>query len=191
MIPLFDAFGRMLLLLLPVIQMFGMRYCKTKSFSSFCSLRRHVRTLSSASAILFANDCWLCAAIMLINLCEGDSRSAMNFSGAESFADYDGADENSVMKSGTDCDPKSFTDSSKLAEFGGFVNIFQKLKSTVVDMVSNLSGFMQNLFGVQGGGGVLLNPDGTARVGVETAMHASFMGLAVIAILVILLKRAS
>lgn len=120
-----------------------------------------------------------------------DSRSAMNFSGAESFADYDGADENSVMKSGTDCDPKSFTDSSKLAEFGGFVNIFQKLKSTVVDMVSNLSGFMQNLFGVQGGGGVLLNPDGTARVGVETAMHGSFMGLAVIAILVILLKRAS
>lgn len=123
---------------------------------------------------------------MLINLCEGDSGSVMNFSGAESFADHDGADENSVMGSGADCDTKSFTDPSKLAEFSGFVNIFQKLKSSVVDMVSNLSGYMQNLFGGQGG-----TPDGTARVGMETAMHASFMGLAVIAILVILLKRAN
>lgn len=120
-----------------------------------------------------------------------DSRTAMNASRTESFADYAGADENPMMGSGADCDPKSFTDSSKLAEYGGFVNIFQKMKSSVVDMVSNLSGFMQNLFGVKGGGGVLLNSDGTARVSAETAMHASFVGLAVIAILVILLKRAN
>lgn len=91
-------------------------------------------------------------------------------------------------------DPKSSPGSSKHAEYlaiDGFVDIFQKMKSSVVDMVSSLSGYMQNLFGVKDGRGMLVNSDGTARISADAMMQASFMGLAVMAILVILLKRAT
>ncbi|XP_057790718.1 uncharacterized protein LOC131007818 [Salvia miltiorrhiza] len=109
----------------------------------------------------------------------------------EPVADYDGADQNSSMGSDADYDPKSPTGSSKHSEYefvGGFVDIIQKMKSSVADMVSNLSGYMQNLFGAKGGS---VNSDRTARVTADAVMQASFMGLAVMAILVILLKRTS
>ncbi|WP_348246447.1 hypothetical protein, partial [Salmonella enterica] len=66
------------------------------------------------------------------------------------------------MGSDADYDPKSPTGSSKHSEYefvGRFVDIIQKMKSSVADMVSNLSGYMQNLFGVKGGS---VNPDRTA-----------------------------
>ncbi|KAH6795653.1 hypothetical protein C2S51_036639 [Perilla frutescens var. frutescens] len=122
-----------------------------------------------------------------------DSRKDMN-SSMESFADYDIADKDYTTGLVTDYDPKGFTGSSKLAEYevvSGFTDAFQKMKSSVVDMVSSLSGYMQNLFGVKGGSGVLVNSDGTARVSADAVMQASFMGLAVMAILVILMKRAN
>ncbi|KAI3466189.1 hypothetical protein Pfo_022852 [Paulownia fortunei] len=82
---------------------------------------------------------------------------------------------------------KSVDNSSELPEsepVNGFMDIFQKIKSTVVDMMSRLSDYFQNFFGGKGAF------DGTARFSPDTFMEASFMGLAVMAILVILLKRA-
>lgn len=127
------------------------------------------------------------AIIMLIILYEGDSRPDRT----EPVADYDGADKNSLVGSDADYDPKSFTGSTTHSAYdfsSGFVNIFRKMKSSVADMLINLSGYMQNLFGVKGGS---VNSDGTARVTADAVMQASFMGLAVMAILVILLKRVS
>lgn len=95
-------------------------------------------------------------------------------------------DQNSSTGSEANYDAKSSTGSSEHSEYefaGGFIDIIEKVKSSVTDMVSNLSGYLQNLFGVKGGG------DGTARVNADAVMQTSFMGLAVMAILVILLKR--
>lgn len=125
--------------------------------------------------------------MMLMTFYEGDPRTDWT----EPVADYDGADHNSSIGSDGDYESKSFAGSSKHAEYesgSGFVDIFQKMKSSVADMVSNLSGYMQNLFGVKGGS---VNSDGMSRVTADVVMQASFMGLAVMAILIILLKRTS
>ncbi|KAL1567065.1 hypothetical protein AAHA92_02589 [Salvia divinorum] len=107
----------------------------------------------------------------------------------EPVADYDGVDQNSSMGSDAGYDAKSSMASSEHSEYvftGGFIDIIEKVKSSVTDMVSNLSGYLQNIFGVKGGG---VYSDGTARVNADAVMQTSFMGLAVMAILVILLKR--
>ncbi|PIN12905.1 hypothetical protein CDL12_14480 [Handroanthus impetiginosus] len=89
--------------------------------------------------------------------------------------------------------PKNIDDSSSSAEpepVDGFKNILKKIKSAVVDMMSSLSEYFQNFFGGKGTKGVFAKSDGTAKLSADSFMEASFMGLAVMAILVILLKRA-
>ncbi|KAL0308045.1 UNVERIFIED_CONTAM: hypothetical protein Scaly_2559500 [Sesamum calycinum] len=83
---------------------------------------------------------------------------------------------------------KTFDDSPKHAN--GYKDFFQKIRSTIVGMMSGLSDFFQNFFGGKGTNRVVVDSDGTARVTGDTWMEASFMGLAVMAILVIVLKRA-
>ncbi|KAK6132973.1 hypothetical protein DH2020_033264 [Rehmannia glutinosa] len=109
------------------------------------------------------------------------------------------SDENLKMELVADSDmldqssAKIIDDSSEYAKSepsNGFMDILQKIKSTVVDMMSNLSDYFLNFFGGKGVNGVHINSDGTARSSADTVMEASFMGLAVMAILVILLKRA-
>ncbi|GER56554.1 hypothetical protein STAS_34284 [Striga asiatica] len=73
---------------------------------------------------------------------------------------------------------------------GGFTDFLQRIKSTVIDMMNSLSDYFTSFFGGKGVSGVFVNADGTAKLNGETVMEASFMGLAVMAILVILLKRA-
>lgn len=75
-----------------------------------------------------------------------------------------------------DCDANS---SDEHTESSGFADFFQKMKSGVVNMLSSLSDYFIDLFGGKG--------DGKSA---DTIMERSFMGLAVMAILVILLKRA-
>ncbi|KAI3457024.1 hypothetical protein Pfo_013687 [Paulownia fortunei] len=69
----------------------------------------------------------------------------------------------------------------------GFMDIVQKVKITVVDMMSSLSDYFQIFFGGQGANRLYANSDGSASA--DTVMEASFVGLAVMAIMVILLKR--
>ncbi|KAL2523642.1 Uncharacterized conserved protein (UCP012943) [Abeliophyllum distichum] len=65
--------------------------------------------------------------------------------------------------------------------------VFKKIKLTVVDMLSSLSDYFQNFFEVDKASA---NANGSARLNsLETALEASFMGLAVMAIMVILIKR--
>ncbi|KAL2472884.1 hypothetical protein Fot_48620 [Forsythia ovata] len=65
--------------------------------------------------------------------------------------------------------------------------VFQKIKLTVVDMLSSLSDYFQNFFEVDKASA---NANGSARLNsLDTALEASFMGLAVMAIMVILFKR--
>ncbi|KAL7143236.1 hypothetical protein ABFS83_08G178300 [Erythranthe nasuta] len=109
------------------------------------------------------------------------------------------SDENSYTELAEDSEPidhstpKSIGSSSENCEAGPtnvFTNVFQKIKNSVVDMMSSLSDYFQSFFGGKGGNGVTLNSDGTANLSAERVMEASFMGLAIMAILVILLKRA-
>ncbi|XP_075503180.1 uncharacterized protein LOC142540717 isoform X4 [Primulina tabacum] len=86
---------------------------------------------------------------------------------------------------------KSSEDSSSDAESepaNSFVDLVQKMKVTLVGMMNNLSDFVQNLFGGKVAK-VFANGDGTPRLGAENVMQASFLGLAVMAIVVILFKR--
>ncbi|XP_073273411.1 uncharacterized protein [Primulina huaijiensis] len=86
---------------------------------------------------------------------------------------------------------KSSEDSSSDVESGpanGFVDFVQKMKVTLVGMMNNLSGFFQNLFGGKVAK-VFANGDGTPRLSAENVMEASFLGLAIMAIMVILFKR--
>ncbi|KAL8510490.1 hypothetical protein ACS0TY_017341 [Phlomoides rotata] len=78
-----------------------------------------------------------------------------------------------------DCDANSAADSDESTESSGFSGFFQKMKTRVVNMLSSLSDYFKDLFGGKG--------DGTLS---DAFMERSFMGLAVMAILVILLKRA-
>lgn len=70
----------------------------------------------------------------------------------------------------------------------GFVDILEKIKGVVVDMMSGLSNFFVNLFGGKGAD-ASANSNGAGGFSANTVMEASFMGLAVMAILVIVLKR--
>ncbi|KAL0406875.1 UNVERIFIED_CONTAM: hypothetical protein Slati_4001400 [Sesamum latifolium] len=104
------------------------------------------------------------------------SSSSMNLN-LELVADSDNPDQ-----------AKTFDDSSEHAS--GYKDFFQKIRSTIVGMMSGLSDFFQNFFGGKGTNRVVVDSNGTARVTGDTWMEASFMGLAVMAILVIVLKRA-
>ncbi|XP_019183402.1 PREDICTED: uncharacterized protein LOC109178241 [Ipomoea nil] len=81
--------------------------------------------------------------------------------------------------------PKSSDDKSesrsKVADF------YNKTKAAVTDMMSNLSDYFQSIFG---GDDVYINADGSAKIGaVEKTVGASFLGLAIMVIMVFVLKQ--
>lgn len=88
---------------------------------------------------------------------------------------------------------KSTDASSENGEPGpvnGFIDTLQNIKTTVVDMMSSLFDYFQSFFGGRIYNRAFPGSDGTARLSADSIMEASFLGLAVMAIVVILLKRA-
>lgn len=70
----------------------------------------------------------------------------------------------------------------------GFTDLLQNIKVAVIDMMNCLSDFFQNLFG---GYKAFADADGSAKISVmDRALSASFMGLAIMVIMVVVLKRA-
>ncbi|KAL6553437.1 hypothetical protein OROGR_007279 [Orobanche gracilis] len=116
-----------------------------------------------------------------------DLRDFLHSQGASSFSD-----ENLNMKLIADSDgssAKSNDDPSKPRN--NCMDVFEKIKCTVVDMMNDLSDHFQSFFrGGKGANGVFVDSDGSTRLSSETIMEASFIGLAVMAIIVVLLKRA-
>ncbi|CAA0816261.1 Uncharacterised conserved protein (UCP012943 [Striga hermonthica] len=91
-------------------------------------------------------------------------------------------------------DEKSFVDISDTASESGetkpvtaLSDIVQKLKFTVVYMMSNMSDYFQNFFG--GPAVEKLFPSSDRNTSAEAAMETSFVGLAIMAIMVIVVKR--
>ncbi|KAJ9562628.1 hypothetical protein OSB04_007788 [Centaurea solstitialis] len=89
------------------------------------------------------------------------------------------------------------SDESKSAASGkGFrdymEDVKQKITVTVVDMMTSLADTFQSLFGGSSGKDeYTMNPDGTAGISVEkTTIGATLMGLAIMVITVVVLKRA-
>lgn len=69
-------------------------------------------------------------------------------------------------------------------------DIKQKLTVTVMDMMNSLSDTFQTLFGGGEKGEFTVNPDGTAGISMEkSAIGATLMGLAIMVITVVVLKR--
>ncbi|CAI9754997.1 unnamed protein product [Fraxinus pennsylvanica] len=110
--------------------------------------------------------------------------SDMNLDVKESVADYDLRN-----RSLQECDDRP-SDSGHSEPGNGFQDIMQKIKLAVVEMMNSLSGFFQNFFRGKAANKGSMNDDETARLNsVETVLEASLMGLAIMAIMVILLKR--
>ncbi|KAJ0874236.1 hypothetical protein HanPSC8_Chr11g0461781 [Helianthus annuus] len=92
-------------------------------------------------------------------------------------------------------DSTQATGESKAAAGKGFMDyveeIKQKITVTVVDMMNTLSDTFQSFFGGSPKDGVTVNPDGTAGISMEqTAVGATLMGLAIMVISVVVLKRS-
>lgn len=68
-----------------------------------------------------------------------------------------------------------------------FTAFFHNIKQTVVDMMSSLSDYFNNLFG---GDKFFMDADGSAKLGaMEKTLGASFMALAVMVMMVVVSKR--
>ncbi|KAM3302407.1 hypothetical protein P3S67_016909 [Capsicum chacoense] len=103
----------------------------------------------------------------------------------ESVADTDSFSQSSRRSTSS----KSQADESKSGiSFTDFLqNVTRTVTQTVVDMMNSLSDYFNNLFG---GNKVFFNADGSAKLGaVETTLGASFMGLAVMVMMVVVSKR--
>lgn len=81
--------------------------------------------------------------------------------------------------------PKSSNDKSESrSKVAGFYN---KTKAAVTDMMSSLADYFQSIFG---GDEVYVNEDGSAKIGaVEKTLGTSFLGLAIMVIMVFVLKQ--
>ncbi|KAI3753852.1 hypothetical protein L2E82_25916 [Cichorium intybus] len=119
----------------------------------------------------------------------------------EALVDFLESHQTSVLFPEFDLNGKGFTDenskeSESKAESGkGFMDyiddIKQKITVTVVDMMNSLSDTFQTLFGGAQKGEISVNPDGTAGISMEkSAIGATLMGLAIMVITVVVLKRA-
>ncbi|PWA79418.1 hypothetical protein CTI12_AA200770 [Artemisia annua] len=70
-------------------------------------------------------------------------------------------------------------------------DVKQKINVTVVDMMNTITDTFRSLFGSSSKGGFVINPDGTAALTAENvAVGASLMGLAIMVITVVVLKRS-
>ncbi|KAM7492648.1 hypothetical protein LguiA_035569 [Lonicera macranthoides] len=71
-----------------------------------------------------------------------------------------------------------------------FTDSVKNIRLVVVEMMSGLSGYFQNIFGSPVGGKVPKEADGSDKISfVHTTLGASFMGLAIMVIMVVVLKR--
>ncbi|MCL7034825.1 hypothetical protein MKW94_026315 [Papaver nudicaule] len=78
------------------------------------------------------------------------------------------------------------------ASINVFMSSIQNIKFVVMDMMNNVAHFFQDLFGGRGPENVVSldgNGNASAASNVDKAIGASFMGLAVMVIMVVLLKR--
>lgn len=72
---------------------------------------------------------------------------------------------------------------------GGFMNIMENIKLKVQEMVSNVSNYFQNIFGHSAAESTSEDNGNTSKTFMDRSLGASFMGLAVLVIMVVVLKR--
>ena len=90
--------------------------------------------------------------------------------------------------------PQPFEESSAESQPGnsdsGFNNIMQNIKVKVLKMVSNASNYFQNLFGHSSAESTSSDANGnTSSNFTDKTIGATFMGLAVMVVMVVVLKR--
>ncbi|KAF8409442.1 hypothetical protein HHK36_005518 [Tetracentron sinense] len=102
----------------------------------------------------------------------------------ESFADNAFQNQESSKNIEDMSDVKHSKSSGK-----GFMGFLQNIKLIMVEMVSNLSGFFQNIFGDPGAENISGDANSSATPTYVNVIEASFMALAVLAIMVVVLKR--
>lgn len=110
-------------------------------------------------------------------------------------ADVAFAEMDSNESDATDDEKTEATGEPKAESGKGFMDyveeIKQKISVTVVDMMNSLADTLQSFFGGSPKDGVSVNPDGTAGINMEqTVIGASLMGLAIMVISVVVLKRS-
>lgn len=71
------------------------------------------------------------------------------------------------------------------------MDTMQNIKLTVVEMVSNVSNYLQNIFGFSKAGDISSEANGndTRAIFMDTTLGASLMGLVAMVVMVVVLKR--
>lgn len=91
--------------------------------------------------------------------------------------------------------PRKFAElSDGVSEAGIFENgskdIFEDIKHTVVEMMNNISSFVHHIFGFSSAENTSATADGNSRSSfIDNTLGASFMALAVMAIVMVVMKR--
>lgn len=102
----------------------------------------------------------------------------------ESVADTDSLSQASPRSAFSKSEEEKSKSGNSFTDF--LQNVKQTVTRTVVDMMNNLSDYFNNLFG---GNKVFFDADGSAKLGAVETLGASFMALAVMAMMVVASKR--
>lgn len=97
--------------------------------------------------------------------------------------------------------PKNFEAASDSSQFGDTENqsadsgsfpmdVLETIKNKVVDMVNNVTGFLQNIFGFAAADKTSSEAADAGGFTIDKTLGAAFTGLAMMVIVVVLLKRA-
>lgn len=178
---------RLLLLPLPLTQMSGTQFGRTKPFRISSSPRIPV-------SVLFCLSIHVCHSFLIFLL----SISTYFIPEAkESVADTQSSEAKELVR---DTDFQDAVSSKNLAELSDdeseagssqteLVDIINNVKLTVVDLVTNVSAYFQKIFSFSSAEHTPAANESAGAATIEKTIGASLMGLAVIVIMVVVLRR--
>jgi len=178
---------RLLLLPLPLTQMSGTQFGRTKPFRISSSPRIPV-------SVLFCLSIHVCHSFLIFLL----SISTYFIPEAkESVADTQSSEAKEFVR---DTDFQDAVSSKNLAELSDdeseagssqteLVDIINNVKLTVVDLVTNVSAYFQKIFSFSSAEHTPAANESAGAATIEKTIGASLMGLAVIVIMVVVLRR--
>lgn len=143
------------------------------------------KTSEKCMSLIFFKTLIMVQASYYIPIIAGASFPDLDQKMDESVADTDSFSQSSPRNAFSKYEAE---ESKSKNSFTGFLqNVTHTVTQTVINMMSSLSDYFNNLFG---GTKVFIEADGSAKLGaVEKTLGASFIGLAIMAIMVVVLKR--
>ncbi|XP_042518573.1 uncharacterized protein LOC122092319 [Macadamia integrifolia] len=155
------------------------------ALQAFVLLKESSAAQSVVSALVADKNVW--DAVMqnekVMEFFQSQQTTGMDFNDKESCVDNEFNDQESVKIIDDEYDGKSSE--------SGFMGFIENVKIKVAEMVKNMSDFIQNLFGGSIAGNKSMDEKGSASGMLpDKSIAASFMGLAILVIMVVVMKRS-